>query len=228
MKIKSEIIWSVMLLLTAGVFFYLGNKTGTLETEEDFSSTMDLKTEKITALERKIQQMSEELTSRGIYSYPQANLVSDKNDASATVLINLNGRDAIKDLEIVRKIKRDYSNHPEGKLQERGFKTTSSNIGDLNAHNPVTFEIQNFQNELAIDLKFKSQRNQWQQYILARKTNGKIKTFWVITNGDSQVIDKHIDEGFPTDKDGKVTLWDDREVKYSDLRMNSVFDIDPQ
>lgn len=221
MKIKSEIIWSAMLILTAGVFFYLGNKTGTLETEENYRNSIIEKTEKIRALESKIHQMSEELTSRGIYSYPQAAIVSNKKDAAATVLIKLNGRDAIKDLEIQRKIKSENTgaaaNHPKS-------KTTTSYIGDLTVHNPVAFELDKFEKELAIDLFFKSQRNQWHQYILAKKNeNGVIKTFWVITNGDYEVIDKHIDEGFPTDKDGRVIFGETKKVNYSEIRMNSVF-----
>lgn len=221
MKIKSEIIWSAMLILTAGVFFYLGNKTGTLETEEDYRNSIIEKSEKITALESKIQQISDELTSRGIFSYPQAAIASDKNDATATVLISLNGREAIKDLEIQRRIKSDNSG---ASVQDPGSKTTTAYIGNLTVHNPVTFELTEFEKELAINLYFKSQRKQWHQYILAKKTeNGVIKTFWVITNGDSEVIDKHIDEGFPTDKDGKVSFGQKKKVNYSEIRMNSVF-----
>ncbi len=224
MKIKSEIIWAILLIGTATVSYYLGFKTGTLETDENLKISREQKAEKILSLENKVQQLSEELTSRGIYSYPQASVISKHRDSTATVLIHLNGRDPIKSLEIERKQIINYSRNTKDNFEESGLKKTTAFIGTLNAHNPVTFELDWFKEATAIDLTFKSEQNRWHQYIRASKTpEGEIRTFWIITNKDSEVIDKHIDEGFPVDKDGNLALGADREVKYSEIVMNSIF-----
>lgn len=227
MKIKSDLTWAVLLIGTAAISFYLGTRTGTLETEGTLKREVEESTEKITVLENKIDQLSEELRSRGIYSYPQANVVSEKNDDTATVVINLNGKDAIPDLEIERRLITDYSGNADGNFEELENKGKTTHIGTLSAHNPVAFDIEKFQEELAMDLIFKSERNSWHQYIRARKNEqGEIKTFWIITNGGSEVIDKHIDEGFPTDDEGNIILGKNKKMKYSDIKMNSVFQPD--
>ncbi len=220
MKIKSDVIWAVLLIATAAIAIYLGAKEGSLKTEEAFQAKIETRDKRIRILEDKVQQLSEELTSRGIFSYPQATLVSAKKDTVANVVITLNGREEIRNLEITRKLKlsgQDHSGIPEKKV-----RTVS--IGTLNAHNPVNFEVENFQKELLIHLVFKSGKNLWNQYIVARKNSrGEIRSFWVITNSEYEVIDKHIDEDFPTEKE-YISLPDDNlEVKYSDIKMNSIF-----
>lgn len=223
MTIKSEVIWAILLIGTAAVSYYLGMNSGILETEENLKISLEQKTETITTLENKIQQLSEELTSRGIYSYPQANVVSEDQNSNASILIHLNGREPVMNLEIERKQVIDYTNQPNKNFEHLG-QSKKTSVGNLNAHNPVAFELDSFKEEIAIDLKFKSDANKWRQYIRTKKTpEGEIKTFWVITNGNSTVIDKHIDEGFPVDNNGKLVFAPDHMVKYSEIKMNSVF-----
>lgn len=223
MKVKSEIILAILLMATAVISIYLGFRTGALNSKEDLRIQIEEKTEKIKVLEDKIQQLSQELTSRGIYSYPQASLVPEKGGTAAKVLITLNGREEIKDLEIERRINFDYLNNAGESLEATANKGKTVFLGTLTAHNPVAFEIENFQKDLAIDLKFKSGRDQWHQYIRTSKTPDGIKSFWVITNRDSEVIDKHIDPGFPTDVSGSVEFTGNRKVRYADIAMNSIF-----
>lgn len=221
MKKKTDLIWASLLILTAVLFFYLGNRTGSIGTKEDLTNKIEKKDETITALEGKLQQLSDELTSRGIYSYPQAHLVSYDNDSTATVLINLNGRDAIRNLVIERSLIYDYSGNTQHHIKDNQPASTRASIGTLTAHNPVAFNIKEIKNEVAVELIYRSDRNQWHQYLWANRTpGGELKTFWVITNSDSQVIDKHIDEGFPTRQDGYVLPG---KINYSDIRMNSPF-----
>lgn len=220
MKIKSDVIWAGLLIGTAAISIYLGSKGGSFQTEEALIEEIETKNKKIKILENKILQLSEELTSRGIFSYPQANLVTTKEDTITNVVITLNGRDEIDNLEITRKLKNNSPFQPENQK----VKVIKVSIGTLNAHNPVNFEIENFQKEILIELKFSSGKDQWNQYIIARKTPaGKIRSFWVITNSESEVIDKHIDEGFPAVNNNIVLPGEDREVKYSEIKMNSHF-----
>lgn len=220
MKIKSDFIWAVLLIATAAIAIYLGAKEGSLKTEEAFQSKIEIRDKRIKILENKVQQLSEELTSRGIFSYPQATLVTTKKDTVANVVITLNGREEIKNLEITRKLM-VRSQENSAPLLKR-VKTVS--IGTLNAHNPVNFEVENFEKELLIQLIFKSGKNLWNQYIMTRKNSkGEIKTFWVITNRESEVIDKHIDEGFPVNKEREFNFGIIRGLKYSEIRMNSIF-----
>ena len=222
MKKKADLIWAGLLLLTALIFFYLGNKTGSIEAGEDLTNQIQNKNETISALENKLQQLSDELTSRGIYSYPQAHVVADENDSNATVLINLNGRDPIKNLVIERRLISNYSAMTQD-LDNQPASTKAS-IGTLTAHNPLTFTIEEIKNEIAVELIYRSDRNQWHQYLWSNRiSSGELKTFWVITNSDSQVIDKHIDEGFPTDQDGDVVLGENQKLDYADIKMNSFF-----
>lgn len=224
MKLTSEFIWAALLIVTAALFFYLGIKTGSLETEEALNDSIEKKAKEISALERKIHQLSEELTSRGIFSYPQASVISEKTDSAVTVLIHLNGREAIPNLEIERKIMIDDSIPKDGKAKDLSSGGTKTSIGDLHAHNPVAFKVDDFQNQLGIDLFFRSERKQWHQYIRARRTlEGEIKTFWIITNQESEVIDKHMDEGFPVNSTGSISFDANKNIKYSEVRMNSIF-----
>lgn len=220
MKIKSDVIWAALLIGTAAISIYLGAKGGTLQTEETLKTEIDKRDKEIKVLKNKIQQLSEELVSRGIFSYPQANIVTTKEDTITNVVITLNGREEIENLEIMRKLQvpeMQNSNTPSSSIR-------NVSIGTLNAHNPVNFEVENFEKELLIQLTFKSGRNIWNQYIIARKNSKEeIKTFWVITNSESEVIDKHIDEGFPTQNEVISLPGENREVKYSDIRMSSVF-----
>ncbi|NJW53596.1 hypothetical protein [Salinimicrobium oceani] len=221
MKLRSEIIWAALVIVTAVVSFFIGIETGKLEIEETFNTSLEKKSDKIAALEFKVQQLSEELTSRGIFSYPQASIVSGKNKETATVLINLNGREAIDNLEIERRIRPDYTSN---KTEMPQPKSTRATVGLLNAHHPVMFEVEKFENEIAIDLIFRSKEKKWHQYLRAHKNDqGEIKTFWVITNSESEVIDKHIDEGFPVDKEEHLSFGPEKELKYSEIRMNSIF-----
>ena len=223
MKIKSEIIWATFLIGTAALSFYLGSTTGSLETEESMRRMIESQTDTINILENKADQLSEELTSRGIYSYPQANIVTEDDGSTSVVVITLNGREAINNLEIESRASTKNGNGANDNSDEFPPRTTA-NIGTLTAHNPVAFEIGNFGKGIGIDLIFNSGRHQWHQYIRARKTSdGEIKTFWVITNENMEVIDKHVDTGFPTDKDGNLALGTNKKVKFSEIRMSSVF-----
>jgi len=87
MKINSDLIWALALLAVAAASFFLGMKKENLKVEE----LLEERLAEIEILEKKNQQLSEELTSRGIYSYPQATVVSKLKAAVATVLISLNG-----------------------------------------------------------------------------------------------------------------------------------------
>ena len=223
MKIKSEIIWATFLIGTAALSFYLGSTTGSLETRESMRSMIESQTDTINILENKVEQLSEELTSRGIYSYPQANIVTEDNGSTSVVVVTLNGREAIHNLEIESRPTTRNGNGANDNSDEFPPGITA-NIGTLTAHNPVAFEIEDIGKGIDVDLNFNSRRHQWHQYIRARKTSdGEIKTFWVITNEDMEVIDKHVDTGFPADEDGNLILGKNKKVKFSEIRMSSVF-----
>lgn len=218
MKLKSDLVWAIVLIGLAAASFFLGMKKSSLETE----AALEDKLEKIRLLESKNQQLAEELRSRGIFSYPQANIISKLQDSVATVLITLNGKDPIEDLRLQRKMIYDYSQRPA--MTEGDTRGKTFDLGTLKPHNPSAFEIPLSQEEVAIHLEYTSKRKQWHQYIRLKKTkNGKIKSFWVITNQNSVVIDKHIDPAFPTDLEEKVVLWKDQGLNYGDLEMNSIF-----
>ena len=227
MKLKSDIIWAAVLISTAVLFFYLGTNSGTLSSEKYTEGKNKEQAEKIAVLENKIQQLSEELKSRGIYSHPQANVFMEKGSSATKVLIILNGKDAIPNLQIDRKLLIDSSDDDTGNFEELAGKAKTTHIDVLTAHNPVAFEIDGFKNKIALDLSFKSEDNQWHQYLIGRKTGkGEIKTFWVLTNQDSEVIDKHVDPGFPKDIEGNLLLGKKKKVKYAHIQMNSIFQPD--
>jgi hypothetical protein len=217
MKIKADLIWSIVLLGIAIASFLLGMKKSTLKTEDELEETR----REIRLLESKNQQLSEELMSRGIYSYPQANVVSDGQDAVAMVLITLNGKDAIQNLKLRREI--IFNNSlTSGFKEELTGKFTD--LGTLKPHNPTAFEIPITAKEVALQLNFESKSKKWQQYIwIKRNEVGNIKSFWVITNQNSVIIDKHMDPGFPTDKEGTIMLFKDKQVRYPELELNSIF-----
>lgn len=218
MKLKSDLVWAIVLIGLAAASFFLGMKKSSLETE----AALEDKLEKINLLESKNQQLSEELRSRGVFSYPQANTISKLQDSAATVLITLNGKDPIEDLRLQRKVTYSYSKSQA--TAEKDSKGKTFDLGTLKPHNPSAFDISLTEEEVAIHLEYSSKRKKWHQYLRLKKTkDGKIKSFWVITNQNSVVIDKHIDPGFPTDPEGKVVLWKDQSLKYSELEMNSIF-----
>ena len=220
MKVNSDFIWAVVLLAVAAVSFFLGIKKGSIGAEDQLQDQL----KEIRLLEDKNQQLSDELTSRGIYSYPQANIVSKVKDSVAMALITLNGKDAIENLKVRRNLFRNYSRIQSNIATEAASSGKLTDLGILRQHNPSAFDVPITGKEVAIQLDFESGRNKWQQYIWIKKSgDGKIKTFWIITNGNSQIIDKHIDPDFPVNVDGKVVLWEDRSIDYSNLEMNSTF-----
>lgn len=223
-KVKSEVIWALLLIGTAAIFFFLGTRTARLEADEESKVIMRERADKISALEEKIHQLSDELASRGIFSYPQANVVSKMQDSVAMVLITLNGKDHIENLKLKRKVIYDYSKGNSAKAVE---SEKMYDLGILKPHNPAAFDIPLPQQEVALHITYESNRKKWQQYILIKKAqDGKIRSFWVITNQNSVVIDKHMDSGFPVDAQGMIRFWNGESVEYSDLELNSIFSPD--
>lgn len=217
MKIKADLVWAVVLVGLAAASFLLGMKKSTLETEDELEETR----REIRLLENKNQQLSEELMSRGIYSYPQANVVSDGQDSVAMVLITLNGKDPIQDLQLRREII-FHNSLTSGFKDELSGKFTD--LGTLKPHNPTALEIPITTKEVALQLNFESKSKEWQQYIWIKKNEvGNIKSFWVITNQNSVIIDKHMDPGFPTDNEGNIVLFKNEQIRYSELELNSIF-----
>lgn len=220
MKLRSDIVWAAVLIGTAVISFYLGTRIGSLETKNRIANELNEQAERMKVLENKNQQLSEELKSRGIFSYPQANLVAGKTDAGPKVLILLNGKDAIENLEIKRKVGSFSSKETTGPSTIE----KSTHIGTLTAHNPIAFEIENFEKYIFLEFSFRAGGKEWHQYLVGRKTSkGEIKTFWVITDKNSEVIDKHVDPGFPTDNNGNLLLRGEEKIQYSDIPMNSTF-----
>lgn len=224
MKLNSDFMWSVYLIGTAILFFYFGNLLGSSQTKQDLARQIDKKEEEIRILDRENQQLSEQLTSRGIYSYPQASIISGKQDGNLTLLIMLNGQEELKDLVVKRNVIPNYSDITTAEAEETMPSGRSAYLGSLRPHTPAGFEMSLKNEEAAIEFSFESGKNKWKQIIRAKKTaSGNILSFWIITNGNNQVIDKHIDKGFPVEENGSIQLWKDQEVKYSEIGLNSVF-----
>ena len=218
MKIKSDLVWAIVLIGLAAASFFLGMTQSGLETE----AQLEQKMEEIRLLENKNQQLSEELRSRGVFSYPQANIISKLQDSVAMVLITLNGKDPINDLRLTRNVIYNYSEAEN--IQDKAQQGKTSHLGTLRSHNPSAFDIPLDQDEVAILLEYEADKKEWHQHIRIKKTEeGKIKSFWVITNRNSVIIDKHIDPGFPTDPEGNVVLQKGQKIRYSDLELNSLF-----
>ncbi|MFD0976842.1 hypothetical protein [Salinimicrobium gaetbulicola] len=224
MKINSDFMWSIYLIGVAALFFYFGNLLAVSATEEKFSRKMGEIEEELQVLKKQNQQLSEELTSRGIYSYPQANIVTTKNDSLTSVLITLNGQSPLKDLMLKRNHIYNYSGIEAEESDKKIQLKKTSYLGTLKTHNPAGFEITMKEKEAAVKLEYKSDNDQWTQHIRVRKTSdNKPTTFWVITNKNDEVIDKHVDKGFPTEEDGSILLWKDKKIWYSKIEMNSTF-----
>ncbi|MDX1762584.1 MAG: hypothetical protein R3218_10560, partial [Christiangramia sp.] len=159
MNQRSDLVWAVVLIGLAAASFFLGMKKSSLEAE----AQLEEKVEKIKLLESKNHQLSEELRSRGVFSYPQANIVSKLQDSVAMVLITLNGKDPIEDLRLNRKIFYNYSEVDA--MTEEDLKGKTSDLGTLKPHNPSAFDIQLTEGEIAIHLEYGSKRKLWHQYI---------------------------------------------------------------
>ncbi|GAB2777273.1 hypothetical protein [Salinimicrobium soli] len=224
MRINSDFMWSIYLIVVAALFFYFGNLLAVSETEERYTRESEEYTEKIRELERQNQQLSNELTSRGIFSYPQANIVSTQEDSLATILITLNGQSPLEDLTLKRTHVYNYSDINAEDAEKSGHKIRTTHLGTLKTHNPAGFEIPMKDNEVAIELNYEAGDKHWTQTMRVKKTADKgFTTFWVITNKNGEVIDKHVDKEFPTETDEGILLWKDKKVWYSKIEMNSGF-----
>lgn len=217
MKINSDLIWTVILLGLTTLTFFLGMEKGSITAEDQLKN----KLEEIKILEIKNEQLSEELKSRGVFSYPQANVVSGSKETTAMVLVTLNGKDPITNLKLRKNLIENYS--------EQEFRMFSGegnfiDLGTLKPHNPSAFPISLSNKELSVQLLYESDRKNWHQYMWLRKnTDGKLSSFWIITNENSVIIDKHIDPGFPTDTNGRIQISKERRLEYSELELNSIF-----
>lgn len=221
MRLNSDFMWSIYLILVASLFFYFGNIIGVSETKNQISKDLIEKKEEIKILQKQNQQLSEELTSRGIYSYPQASIVSSKNDTLVNILITLNGKSPLTDLKVVRSHIYNYTGveKEEARKIDPAIKTT--NLGTLKTHNPAGFQI-NLKDDAAIHLEYRSGNKKWTQYLRVKNSpEHGISSFWIITNKNDEVIDKHVDEGFPVEDDGSILVWKNKKVRYSDIEMNS-------
>ncbi|MEG9326470.1 hypothetical protein V6B16_00845 [Salinimicrobium catena] len=224
MKFNSDLLWSFYLIAAAVLFFSFGNFIGSSQTEKELSRQLKRSEEKIQILNRENQQLSEQLTSRGIYSYPQAGIISSEEEDQVTLLLMLNGQKALKDLVVKRSMLPGYSLLKGSEAKETMLSQKITYLGSLKPHTPAAFEMPLKQKEAAIEFIFKSGKKQWKQILRVRQNDkGEIFSFWVITNGNDLVIDKHVDKGFPIEKDGGILLWEDRKVRYSEIEMNSVF-----
>jgi len=224
MKLNSDFMWSVYLIGTAILFFYFGSLIGSSQTEQNLSRQMEESEEKINILNRENRQLSQQLTSRGIYSYPQAGIITGEQDDHLTLLIMLNGQEALKDLVVKRNIIPNYSQLTASEAEKVTPTTRSAYLGSLKPHTPAGFQMSLKQKEAAIEFHFESGKSKWKQIIRSKKSPaGNILSFWVITNGNDLVIDKHIDEGFPVEEDGSILLWEDKKVRYAEIAMNSPF-----
>lgn len=223
MRLNSDFMWSIYLIVIAALFFYFGNMLAITATKEKYSREIEKNKEQLTVLKKQNQQLSDELTSRGIFSYPQANLVTTKNDSLTSILITLNGQSPIKDLMLKRSHTYNYSGIEAEDLKQPAH-IKNSYLGTLKTHNPAGFEITMKEKEAAVKLEYKSGHDQWTQYIRVRKTSdNEPAAFWIITNKNDEVIDKHVDKGFPVEEDGSILLWKDKKVWYSEIGMNSTF-----
>lgn len=224
MKFNSDLLWSFYLIAAAVLFFSFGNFIGSSQTEKELFRQLKRSEEKIQILNRENQQLSEQLTSRGIYSYPQAGIISAEEEDQVTLLLMLNGQKALKDLVVKRSMLPGYSLLKGSEAKETMLSQKTTYLGSLKPHTPAAFEMPLKQKEAAIEFIFKSGKKQWKQILRVRQNDkGEIFSFWVITNGNDLVIDKHVDKGFPMEKDGSILLWEDRKVRYSEIEMNSVF-----
>ena len=217
MKISSDLVWAVILVALATASYFLGVKRGSLSSED----LIEEQEKQIGILQKENQQLSKELESRGIFSYPQANVISKMEDSVALALITLNGKEPISDLKLRRKLIYNYSEVNSLENLEQGKIT---DLGTLRPHSPAAFEIPLTGKEIAMHLEYTSRQKKWHQYIWIRKSKGgKIHSFWVITNKNSVIIDKHIDQNFPTDPEGQVVLWKNEKIDYSNLEMSTIF-----
>ena len=107
MKMNSDFMWSLYLIGTAILFFYFGSLIGKARANEDLSQEIQANEEMIRVLKGENLQLSEQLTSRGIYSYPRAGIIDQ--DDNLTLLIMLHGQKPLKDLEVRRTIIPNYS-----------------------------------------------------------------------------------------------------------------------
>ncbi len=139
-------------------------------------------------------------------------------------LITLNGQDPIKNLKLRRRVIEDYSQVERDVFTGAGQEGKFTDLGTLKPHNPSAFNIPLNTNEVALQLNYESRQNKWHQYIWIKKSkDGKIRSFWVITNENSLVIDKHLDPDFPVNADGQIKLWQGKSIDYSALEMSSTF-----
>lgn len=201
---------------------YIAGKRESRSNREELQMRLQEKDKEIRILNQKNLQLTEELASRG--SYPQANVVSKSHNSVATVVVTLNGGYALENLILHKSVLPGYSRVSGTEMEDIPDDKNFTDLGTLKSHHPAAFDIPMTQDEVAVRLQFNTRSKQWNQHIRIKKTpQGEIKSFWILTNGDSEVIDKHIDEGFPVGEDGKVKLWEHSEVRYSDIEVNSIF-----
>lgn len=226
MKINSDFMWSIYLILIAAIFFYFGNVLAVSETEEKFSRVLDENTEKLKLLEKQNLELSDKLTSKGILSYPQANILSTENDTITTILITLNGSTPLEDLKVNRSYIYNYSKVEHKDLPQMEVHKKTTFLGTLKTHTPAGFEIKMKEEEVAIDLVYQTGENTWNQHMrIKRDSNNELMAFWILTNKNNEVIDKHVDKGFPAEDDGSILLYKNKSVFYSDIKMNSSFSL---
>ena len=215
-------ILAALFTVLAVLSTYIAGKRESRQSEEELQLELQEKNREIRMLNERNLELADELAARG--SYPQANVVSKLENRVATVVVTLNGGYAVENLILHKNVTSEYSEKTGDEIEDLSKSRNFTDLGTLKTHQPAAFDIPMTEDEVAVQLQFSTKKKQWNQHIRIKKTpQGQIKSFWILTNGDSEVIDKHIDEGFPVDEDGKLRLWKNSEVRYSDIEVNSIF-----
>lgn len=216
------LLLAAIFVILAVLSTYIAGKRESHQSEEELRTKLQEKDTEIRILNQKNLELTEELASRG--SYPQANVVSKLEHSVATVVVTLNGGYALDNLLLYKNVLPGYSMLSNSEMEDLSQSQNFTDLGSLKAHHPAAFNVPMSRDEVAVHLQFNTRSKQWIQHIRIKKdAEGQIKAFWVLTNGDSEVIDKHIDKGFPVDEDGRISLWQNSKVSYSDIEVNSIF-----
>ena len=153
------------------------------------------------------------LTGNGTYPYA---IIGGSTPETSQLIFGTRGEYALP--EGITAVIYQYPNYNTldvDNLGVSGIISEEINFGKFRKHDGRSRFIDILSDNTALRIYFQSDNNNWIEEMRIVNTPTGRKTIWYIKDENRNVLEKHIDEGFPVTENGEIVLWSN-EIKSFD------------
>jgi hypothetical protein len=220
---KNKIFHFIVAIFTIAIMIltYLAAKKDGEVSENSLKEMITYQTSEIKRLSEENIRLSQviykntnQLTGNG--SYPIGQVAGGKKNA-VQIIIGVNGEFALPNLTARIVSIPDYKKISGLDLRTAGITNPTIPLGTIRKNEMKYFFADTRTKETAVIIYFKSDNYSWIQSMRIIITPKGRRSFWFITDDNGKIIDKHIDDDFPKNNDGKVVLWSNEIKLFEEL-----------